>query len=203
VCDLDVAKVDIRCCICCKLIVSSVSDVFRHMFQMFHLDVAYVAMALPACFKRVFQVFHTYVCKCFIWKLQKVDLDVAYVAMPIHTCFNHMIQVFHLFQTYVANVSSECFNSRSECCTAPVADRQRPAATACCCSWSATMGEPMCVPYAGACWARSLDFRMLALLFKKSVFPGQSRTWRCCRLLSSCYSSLNVLITPELLQWTS
>jgi hypothetical protein len=62
------------------------SGVFRRIFQVFPLDVAYVAMALRACFK------------CFILTLQafhvdvaKVDLDVAYVAMPIHTCFKCML----------------------------------------------------------------------------------------------------------------
>jgi hypothetical protein len=47
--------------------ISNVSDVFRLMLQVFHLDVA------------------------------KVDMDVAYVAMTIHACFKSMFQVFHLF----------------------------------------------------------------------------------------------------------
>jgi hypothetical protein len=67
------------------------------MFQVFHPDVAYVDMALPTCFKRMFRVlrmFHTYVVK--------VDLDVAYVATTIHACFKcficfrHMLQIFYL-----------------------------------------------------------------------------------------------------------
>jgi hypothetical protein len=43
----------------------------------------------------------------------KVDLGVAYVAMATLACFKHTFQVFHLFQTYVANVLSGCFKSRS------------------------------------------------------------------------------------------
>ena len=78
------------------------------MFQVFHLDVAYVAMAIHVCFKcfRCFrlmlQVFHL--------NVAKVDLDVA---MPIDACFKCMFKVFHLFQTYVTNVLSECFKNRS------------------------------------------------------------------------------------------
>jgi hypothetical protein len=54
---------------------------FRRMLQVFHLDVAKVdldiacvAMAIHACFKHIFQVFHlfSYVCcKYFVWTLQK------------------------------------------------------------------------------------------------------------------------------------
>ena len=57
--------------------VSNVSYVFRLMLQIFHLDVAkvdvdvaYVAMAIHACFKTMFQVFHLFsdvYCKYFIW----------------------------------------------------------------------------------------------------------------------------------------
>jgi hypothetical protein len=56
----------------------------------------------------------------------KVDLGVAYVAMTIPACFKHTFQVFHLFQTYIANVSSGCFKSRSSLAhvaAAPVASR--------------------------------------------------------------------------------
>jgi hypothetical protein len=83
----------------------SVLGVFRRMFQVFHLDIAHVAMALPhvsismffkcfICFILMLQVFHL--------DVAKVDLDVAYVAMPIHVCFKYficfrrMLQIFHL-----------------------------------------------------------------------------------------------------------
>ena len=44
---------------------------FRRMFEVFHLDVAFVAMAIHACFKHMFQMFSDLCCKCFIWMLQK------------------------------------------------------------------------------------------------------------------------------------
>jgi hypothetical protein len=45
----------------------------------------------------------------------KIDRDIAHAAMTIHVCFKCMFQLFHLFQTHVANVSSGCGKSRSEC----------------------------------------------------------------------------------------
>jgi hypothetical protein len=59
------------------------------MFQVFHLDVAYVTMALYACFKRMFQVFHmfqTHVASFYL-DVAKVDLGVTYVTMSIHEYF--------------------------------------------------------------------------------------------------------------------
>jgi hypothetical protein len=59
---------------------------FIRLFQVFHLDVAYIAMAIHIC------------CKCSNYMdVAKVDLNVTYVAMAIHACFKHMFQVFHLF----------------------------------------------------------------------------------------------------------
>jgi hypothetical protein len=49
--------------------------------------------------------------------LQKLILDVAYVAIAIYTCCKPMFQLFRVFQTFVSNISSECFKSRSWCCT--------------------------------------------------------------------------------------
>ena len=58
---LDVAKLDKGCCICfndiiCMLqaYVSSVSAILDVCFKCVYLDVAYVAIALLACFKRMF-----------------------------------------------------------------------------------------------------------------------------------------------------
>jgi hypothetical protein len=45
--------------------------------------------------------------------VSKINLSVVHIVMAIHACFKHMFQVFHLFQTYIANVSSECCKSRS------------------------------------------------------------------------------------------
>jgi hypothetical protein len=39
----------------------------------------------------------------------KVDFGVAHVAMAIYACF----KCFIIFQTYIANVLSRCFKSRS------------------------------------------------------------------------------------------
>ena len=74
--------------------VSSVSDVFRGMLQVFQMDVA------------------------------KIDQDVAYVAMVVHLCCKGLLPMFHLcfwgvcykcviwmlhmFYTYVASVLSRC-----------------------------------------------------------------------------------------------
>jgi len=46
----------------------------------------------------------------------KVDRDVAHVAMAIYVCFKCTFLMFHLFQTYVENVSSRYYKSRSGCC---------------------------------------------------------------------------------------
>jgi hypothetical protein len=56
---------------------------------------------------------------------QVFGMDVPYVAITIYACcicmFSSVSGVFRLlfqvFQTYVANVSSGCFKSRSWCCT--------------------------------------------------------------------------------------
>jgi hypothetical protein len=48
----------------------------------------------------------------FHLNVSKVDLG-AYVAMVAHACFKRMFQVFHLFQTYVENVPSRYFKSKS------------------------------------------------------------------------------------------
>jgi hypothetical protein len=76
---LDVAKVDLGCCICC------IDNV--RMLQ------AYASRVSDVC------------CKCFHLDISKVDVGVAHIAMAIHTCF----KCFVCFQTYVENVLSECF----------------------------------------------------------------------------------------------
>ena len=78
-----VSSASSRCCICCF----GSTSCFEYMFQVF---------------QTLLQVFHL--------DVTKVNLDVA---MPIHACFKRMFQVFYLFQTYVANVLSECFKNRS------------------------------------------------------------------------------------------
>jgi hypothetical protein len=67
------------------------------MFQVFYLDVAYVAMAIHAHFMHMFQIFQMFP---DLLILQVFYLDIACVAMAIrlymHVCF----------YTYVASVCS-------------------------------------------------------------------------------------------------
>jgi hypothetical protein len=81
------------------------------VFQVFYLDIAYVAMAQPKNFKhmfQVFQIFQTYVIS--------VSSGCCTCRSEYYICcyaYARIFQVFHLFQTYVANISFECFTSRS------------------------------------------------------------------------------------------
>jgi hypothetical protein len=76
---------------------------FKHMLQVFHLDVAYIAVAIHICCNCVFQMF-----QLFHLDLACFHLDVAYVAVSIHVCCKCMLQMFNLFLTYVASVLSRC-----------------------------------------------------------------------------------------------
>jgi hypothetical protein len=80
-----------------QLYVSSVFRCFRGMLQVFRtdvakidLDIAYVAVVVHVCCKRLFLMFHPFLrhmlqvcltkcCICFIYTLQVFYLDVAYV----------------------------------------------------------------------------------------------------------------------------
>jgi hypothetical protein len=70
------------------------------MFQVFHIDVAYVAMTIImyvssvyfkcfSCFRLMLQVFYL--------NITKIDLDIIYVAMTLYACFKRMFKVFYLF----------------------------------------------------------------------------------------------------------
>jgi hypothetical protein len=122
---LDVAKVNLGYCICCKLVfqvfqifqmyISSVSSRYCIYCLWLYTYVSSVCFEYFRCFRLKLQVFHL--------NVAKVDLNVAYVAMTIYACFKQMFQVFHLFQTYVASVSFGCFKSRSRrstCCNGMV-----------------------------------------------------------------------------------
>jgi hypothetical protein len=97
--------------------VSSVSDAFVGMFQVFHADVAkvdrnvtYVAMIVHVCCRCLFPMFHlffqTYVASVFIWMS-------GYV---LHICCKCFIWILHMsaivFQVFscVSNVCFECFS---------------------------------------------------------------------------------------------
>ena len=64
---------------------------FRCMFHLvlhvFYLDVAYVALAIHVCCKRMFHFFKR--------TLQVFYLYFLHVAMAIHVCCNCMFQIFH------------------------------------------------------------------------------------------------------------
>jgi hypothetical protein len=122
---------------------------------MFHLDVAkvdwdvaHVAMTIHACCKYMFQMFYlffqTYVASMFIWMLHMFHM---YVAIVLAGCCIFFAMTFHVFsavfasvsnvcfkcficlQTFIANISSGCFKSRScvaHVAMASVADGQWP-----------------------------------------------------------------------------
>jgi hypothetical protein len=75
------------------------------MLQAFYLDVIYKCM-LQAYVSKCFQVFHTYVCECFIWMLHMFAMVFKF--------FQTFSQVFHLssFLLYVATVASGCFKNK-------------------------------------------------------------------------------------------
>jgi len=110
---------------------------FRSYFQVFHLYVAYVAMATYVCCKymfQTFQLFETYVSRvssvcfmCFIFMLQK-DM-MLHILQWLHTyvlsvcphvssvldvcckCMFQMQTMFNVFHLYVAMTIQVCFNS--------------------------------------------------------------------------------------------
>jgi hypothetical protein len=78
-----VASVLSRCCIC-----------FKHMLQLFHLNVAMLHIYVTSVSSRCYICF-AMATRVFSW------------------CFRRMLPVFQLFRTYVASVSSRCCKSRS------------------------------------------------------------------------------------------
>jgi hypothetical protein len=60
-----VVSASFGCCI--YMHVLSVFSCFKHIFQVFYLDVAYILQWLHMCFSSVSDV----CCKCLIWMLQK------------------------------------------------------------------------------------------------------------------------------------
>jgi hypothetical protein len=133
--------------VCCKPMFQ-VFQVFRIYVSSFSMDVAYVAMVIHICFKCF---------RCFRLMLQVFHLDVAKVDLDVAKsgsrccksgsgccmcCYGYTrifvahVSSVHLFQTYVTNVSSGCFKSRSDVAQvamAPVDDGQWLSVAACCC----------------------------------------------------------------------
>jgi hypothetical protein len=77
-------------------------------------------------------MFHIYVASVFMWMLHMFCNDFSSIFRCFCKYFRCMFQIFFFcLYTYVANVSSGCFKSRSgiaRIVMAPVADGQRPAA---------------------------------------------------------------------------
>jgi hypothetical protein len=98
---VDVAKVDLGCCVhMLQAYVSSVLNVsdicFKWFIWMLHMLLWLYTHVLRVCFK----CFKRFKCMLRVFlhlDVEKVDMDVAYVAMVIHACFNRMFQVFYLF----------------------------------------------------------------------------------------------------------
>jgi hypothetical protein len=79
---------------------------FRRMFQVFHLDVAYVVMAIHACSSvcfKYFRCFQIYVASVSSGRC-KVDLDVAYITLVNTHVLRACFKCFIYFRTYVINV---------------------------------------------------------------------------------------------------
>jgi hypothetical protein len=60
------------------------------MLPVFHVDVAYVAMAIHVC------------CKCIV-------LNIKCVLSGCYIYFTHILQVFHLDAVYVSHIYYKCF----------------------------------------------------------------------------------------------
>jgi hypothetical protein len=130
----------IRCML--QVYILNVSNILEVCCKCFHMevakvdqDVAYIAIVVHVCCKRLSQCFICFfrstlqVCLsgcyiCFTYMLQVFYLDVAYVcngfqvflgvfATVLYACF----KCFICLQTYIASVESGCFKIRSGCCT--------------------------------------------------------------------------------------
>ena len=93
---------------------------------MFHTYVASVSSWCSICFTHILHLFH---------------LDVAYVLQWLHTCFprvSDVLQVFQLFWTYVVNIFSRCYKSRSSVAHVTVD-------AICSSHWPTTTTGPVCM----------------------------------------------------------
>jgi hypothetical protein len=96
---------------------------FIWMLHVFHLDVAYVAVAIHVCCKSMFQIFHllyTYVASlcfkyftCFKRMLQVFYLDVAYVAVIIHIVATYVLIVSPCFSMLQQVLLPTCSDLRA------------------------------------------------------------------------------------------
>jgi hypothetical protein len=103
---LDVTNVDLDV----AYVAMGIYTCCKRMFQVFNLDVAKVdldvSMTIYVCCMRMFKCFRCFrrIFQVFYLDIAKVVLDVLYVAMAIHACFKRMFQVFQVLGTYVGSV---------------------------------------------------------------------------------------------------
>jgi hypothetical protein len=85
---------------------------FISMLQVFHVDVAYVAMGIHVCWKCIVPNVSSVsdaCCKCFIRMLHMFHTYVASVSSLDVAYFTHMLQVFNLDVAYVLQWLYTCF----------------------------------------------------------------------------------------------
>jgi hypothetical protein len=73
----------------------------------FHLDVAYIAMAICSCCKRI-----CFMLQAYVSSISGV-LDVCFMLQAYVSSISGVLDVCFMLQAYV---SSRCCKSRSECC---------------------------------------------------------------------------------------
>jgi hypothetical protein len=91
--------------------------VFRMNVAKVDRDVAYVAIAIHVCCKCVYldvaYVSHI-CCKCFIWMLHMFSNGFSSVFQMFSASVSDLcFKCFICLQTYIVNVLSQCFKSRS------------------------------------------------------------------------------------------
>jgi hypothetical protein len=82
------------------------------MLQVFHPDVAYIAMAIHVCCKCIVPnvlAVSDVRCKCFIWLLHMFHTYVVSVLSRYCICFTHMLQVCYLDGACVSHIFCKCF----------------------------------------------------------------------------------------------
>jgi hypothetical protein len=82
------------------------------MLHVFHLNVAYIAMAIHVCCKYIFKCFICFrrMLQVFIWMLHMFKLLYTYVAsvyLKYFICFRPKLQVFYLDVAVVIHICSK------------------------------------------------------------------------------------------------
>jgi hypothetical protein len=94
---------------------------FKYMFQIFHLQTNVASIlsgcciymhVASICFK-CFQVFHTYVCECFICTLHMFAMVFKCFSGTFASVLDACFKCFICLLLYVVIVASGCFKSRS------------------------------------------------------------------------------------------